>query len=202
MLTGVYQWIRNLAGYFLFLAVLEQLLPNKNYSRYIRLFAGMILILLVVQPLADLSRINERIAHYFEELEFRYDAEHLQEEIFGVEEQQLKRLIAQYETSVSEEIIRMAAEEGYEAAECQAEIDKDPESETFGSVVRVKLRLYLGAVYPGAADAMEATEDTAGAPESMQRTPEHTVSYLQKRIASCYHLEENYVEIQVSQRPG
>jgi hypothetical protein len=94
-----------------------------------------------------------------------------------VEEQQLKRLIAQYETSVSEEIIRMAAEEGYEAVQCRAEIDKDPESETFGSVLRVKLWLYLG-------------------------TPEHTVSYLQKRIASCYHLEENYVEIQVSQRPG
>jgi stage III sporulation protein AF len=199
MLTGMYQWIRNLAGYFLFLAVLEQLLPNKNYSRYIRLFAGMILILLVVQPLADLSRINERIAHYFEELEFRYDAEHLQEEILGVEEQQLKRLIAQYETSVSEEIIRMAAEEGYEAAECLAEIDKDPESETFGSVVRVELQLTR---YSGAVDAGGATEDAAGAPESERRTPEHTVSYLQKRIASCYHLEENYVEIQVSQRPG
>jgi stage III sporulation protein AF len=199
MLTGMYQWIRNLAGYFLFLAVLEQLLPNKNYSRYIRLFAGMILILLVVQPLADLSRINERIAHYFEELEFRYDAEHLQEEIFGVEEQQLKRLIAQYETSVSEEIIRMATEEGYEAAQCRAEIDKDPESETFGSVLRVELQLKR---YSGTTDAGGTTENTAGAPESGRRKPEHTVSYLQKRIASCYHLEENYVEIQVSQRQG
>jgi hypothetical protein len=181
MLTGVYQWLRSLAGYFLFLAVLEQLLPDKSYSRYIRLFAGMILILLVVQPLTDAAKINERLARFYEELEFRYDAGHLREDILGVEQQQYSRLMTQYEEAVAEEITRTAAEEGYTAVECRAELDRDPDSETFGSVISVRLLLRIAAP---------------------SHPPEHTVSYLQKRIASCYHLEEKYVEIQVTQRQG
>ena len=38
----LYGWVRNITGYFLFLAVLDNLIPEKKYEKYIRLFAGMV----------------------------------------------------------------------------------------------------------------------------------------------------------------
>ena len=49
-MTAVYEWIRNLTAFFLFLSVMENLLPGQKYGKYIRLFAGMVLILLAVEP--------------------------------------------------------------------------------------------------------------------------------------------------------
>ena len=48
-MTAVYEWIRNLTAFFLFLSVMENLLPGQKYGKYIRLFAGMVLILLAVE---------------------------------------------------------------------------------------------------------------------------------------------------------
>ena len=58
-MEAFYGWVRSLTGYFLFMLVLEHLLPGKKYGKYIRLFAGMVLILLVLQPLAGNLRIDE-----------------------------------------------------------------------------------------------------------------------------------------------
>ena len=38
-MTAVYEWIRNLTAFFLFLSVMENLLPGQKYGKYIRLFA-------------------------------------------------------------------------------------------------------------------------------------------------------------------
>ena len=51
MMAAVYEWIRGLTAFFLFLSVMENLLPGKKYGKYIRLFAGMVLILVALQPL-------------------------------------------------------------------------------------------------------------------------------------------------------
>ena len=53
--AAVYEWIRNLTAFFLFLSVLENLLPGDKYGKYIRLFAGMVLVLLAVEPFAESS---------------------------------------------------------------------------------------------------------------------------------------------------
>lgn len=45
-LNQIYDWVRNLTGYFLFMAVLENLLPGKKYARFVKFFAGIVLILL------------------------------------------------------------------------------------------------------------------------------------------------------------
>ena len=54
----LYGWIRNLTGFFLFMSVTENLLPGKAYTKYIRLFSGMVLILLVLRPLAGDLRLD------------------------------------------------------------------------------------------------------------------------------------------------
>lgn len=142
MLEGIYTWVRSLAGYFLFVTVLEQLLPGKKYGKYVRLFSGMVLILLVVQPLTDKTQMEAKIAHDYETLLFQYEAGDLKEEILGIEHERLEQMIRQYEEAVEEDIRLMVADSGVKVEECHVSICSDQEKEQFGTVTAVRLSVY------------------------------------------------------------
>ncbi len=73
----IYEWIENLAFYMVIVAVGIQMIPDENYKKYIRFFAGMILILLLVEPIVRIFGMNEL------ELEGIKNAAKSMEEIIG-----------------------------------------------------------------------------------------------------------------------
>lgn len=46
----VYEWIKNLAFYLVIVTAVLEILPGDSYKKYIRFFAGLVLILLTVTP--------------------------------------------------------------------------------------------------------------------------------------------------------
>ncbi len=137
----LYGWVRNITGYFLFLAVLDNLIPEKKYEKYIRLFAGMVTILLVIQPLTGALRLEEQIARFYKTLVFQYQAEDLRQEMLGVEEQRFEQMIGQYEEAVAKDVRQMAEELGFIVIQCQAEIGKEHGSQGFGTVAGVWIQV-------------------------------------------------------------
>lgn len=167
-------WVRNLTGYVLFLAVLDQIMPDKEKGKYVRLFSGMVLVILLVQPVVGPTGILIRAAHRYQELELNYDTSRLKDKILDVERQKYSKILETYEMAVAGEIMQMADKEGYEGIACQVMMERDREKENFGQITGIHLKL------------RQAAAQTA-----------HTISYLQKRIAADYGLEENDVQIEV-----
>lgn len=208
-MSAVYVWLRGLTGYFLFLAVLDQLLPEKENGRYVRLFAGMVLIILLIRPLAG-AEMTDHIARFYEKLEFRYDARQFRKDISGVEAEQYDRLIGSYEKAVAEDIEELAAACGYDTAMCRVVIDRDKSSGEFGTVRTVELQLYRPAERRAAADTFETESgsigrkqgDKSGDAGKSAQEPAHALSSLRRSITSQYHLEDQYVEIQLLERQG
>lgn len=52
-MEAITHWAGNIVSYLVFLTVLTGLLPAHKYEKYIRLFAGCILLLIVLKPLTD-----------------------------------------------------------------------------------------------------------------------------------------------------
>ncbi len=220
MLDGIYTWIRSLAGYFLFITVLEQLLPGKNYAKYMRLFAGMVLILLVIRPLADVGRLEERITQDYETLLFQYDTGDLKEEILGMEQERLSQIVSQYEEAVAGDVRLMAEDAGLAVQSCQVRICAEQGAEAFGAVTEIRMRVYEGgenekteeipAIEPvRPVEPVEINRETAreetdrvkasdGRPAAAAGTAENAkITKLRRRISDYYKLEASYVEIQM-----
>lgn len=161
-MDGVYGWIRNLTGFFLFMSVIDNLLPNKKYGKYVRLFSGMVLILLVLQPLTGSLRLEDRIAHYYESFVFRYQADDLQTEILGIEKQRLSQMIEQYEHAVAQDVGQMAGDMGFTVRQCDVSIDGNEGTEAFGMVTAVSLKIALEGEEVVEETAGETTGETAG----------------------------------------
>lgn len=86
------------------LSVMENLLPGQKYGKYIRLFAGMVLILLVAEPFTSGFDLEEVLARSYENLVLRWEAGELQDDLGAEEQEYLGRVLSEYEEAVSQDI--------------------------------------------------------------------------------------------------
>lgn len=54
MIAFIYDWMENIAFYLVILVAVMQMIPQNSYQKYIRFFAGMILILMLAGPILKL----------------------------------------------------------------------------------------------------------------------------------------------------
>lgn len=54
------QWIQKIISMLLVMSAVLQVIPGKDYEKYIRFFCGLVLILLALSPIAAVERIESR----------------------------------------------------------------------------------------------------------------------------------------------
>lgn len=219
----LYEWIRNITYYLIFITVAENLLPNKKYEKYIKFFAGMVLILLVLKPVTGGLRLDDRLAYSFEAISLKKEAGELSGKVSKMEETRLERMISGYEKAVGTDLETMAETAGFSCKKTSAKINSDQASERFGHVVKVSLVLASGkeemeaeeaASVGSKIDPVKKVEDVKDikitvkeSDQSGEKMPEDgkkeeqkensSLSGLRRRIAEYYGLEEQDIEIQM-----
>ncbi|MEY8336421.1 stage III sporulation protein AF [Lachnospiraceae bacterium 62-35] len=178
-MEALYIWVKNIAAYLVFLTILTSLLPSGKYEKYVRLFAGMILILIVTAPFLSGIRLEDKIAGCFEEFSFKNEAEDFKREIYGMEEKRLSRLIEQYEEAVAMDVGQMAIEAGIDLLDVEVRIEGGQESESFGKVKAIRI--------------------TASGRQAEER---EKAASLRRKASQYYQLEERHVEIQFQNDKG
>lgn len=213
-MEGLYRWISSVAGYFLLMSMLDQLLPSKKYVKYMRLFGGMVLILLVFRPLTSGLQVEDTIMRYYEMFAFQNEAKDLKQELLGVEQQRLSKIIKTYEETVKEHVMQMAEAMGVEAMSCEVDICEDQDTEEFGKIRNVTLKVLknpsgkkktegksveIAGIEKVVIGEAEPAWEVSGANIVGQKQSEAILG-LKNNIASYYELEEAYVEIQIVER--
>ena len=202
-------WVADILFFLVFITVTENLLPGRKYHSYIRLCAGMILILLVLEPMLGGLHLEDELTRYFEAASFKQEAEELSREILGMEDERLSRVIDTYEQVVEEDIDARAREMGITLLQARVTIDRDRESGGYGSVAHICMEVQKpgqeeeedGAVQ--AVTPIEQVRVTLGeqqaeeggtAPEDEVSDPE--LEKLRRKVGTYYGLETGEVEIQ------
>ena len=158
-MEAITRWAGNIISYLVFLTVLTGLLPAHKYEKYIRLFAGCILLLIVLKPLTDGLRLEERLNYLFTSLSFENEAGELKSKMDEIEVQRRNMVLSQYEAEASKEAVRVAAEAGFSVEKADVELEKDPESEQFASVRSVTV--YVAGSEVGMEAVKQGTENVA-----------------------------------------
>lgn len=224
----LFSWIRNITYYLIFITVVGNLLPNKKYEKYIKLFAGMVLILLVLKPITGGLRLDDTLAYYFESISLKKEAGELTGKLSEMEGKRLESMITRYEEAVGTDLKSMAETDGFTCRESRAEINQDQASSNFGHVVRVTLVLAPGGTGKEGTDIAvsgngnlpikkvqevedvkisgsepEKTDDKGLEDVRKQKQEENSrLSGLRRRIAEYYDLEEQDIEIQMEDGKG
>ncbi len=220
-MDGLLNWVGNILFFLVFITVVENLLPGKNYNRYIRLSAGMVLILLVLKPVMGGLHLEQQINRYFESFTFQQDAKDLSKEILGIEQKRLEQIIDSYEQVVENDVNIMAEEMGLVPVQTRAIIERSRESGNYGSVIFIKMQVKcegeedkgtedkndaiqaVNPVEPVTVRVKEAGEETEG-PEAEKDSQwiswEGTLEQFRRKVEGYYGLQAGQVEIKFQGR--
>lgn len=178
-MKGLYEWIRNLVGFLVFMSMILNLLPDRSYEKYIRLFAGTVLILLVFGPLTKDGELEMQMARVFERITFQNDVSLLRREMEDLDGRQTHRLIEAYMEIAEENVRRLVLEQDLECRSVNIEFDQTIKSENFGGILNMEIRLI------------------AAAPDEWEQRAEinRRIPILKRKIGEYYGLEEHDIAV-------
>lgn len=208
----IVQWVKNITYYFILVHFLLQLIPNRKYERYIRLFSGIIFVLLVVSPLTKGFNLEQKLAYAYEKIRFEQDTEEFSQKLWGMENQRIMEVISQYEEAVAQDVMAMAKSQGLNCKQAQVTIESRPEEDTYGQVVGIELLFEQEAgdkewekaeaavsVKQDAVRPVQIRIETDGEGEEetrRQEAKEREMLYeFQRKVAEYYGLEERSIRI-------
>ncbi len=133
-MAWLYDWVADILCFLVLMSLLEALLPSKKYIRYIRFFAGVVLILVAVQPLSGGLGLAEEIDRYFGEFTFQTEVRDIRRDVLGIEEERRQQMFAAGEDAAAADVEAMVREAGFVPVRTKVEIEKDAEDENYGVV--------------------------------------------------------------------
>lgn len=70
MIQLVYRWMQNLAVYMILVTAFLQALPENIYRKYVRFFCGLLLTVLLAQPVLDLMGEAGQVTELYRTAEY------------------------------------------------------------------------------------------------------------------------------------
>lgn len=196
------EWVWQIICCLIFITVLSSLLPKKSYEKYIRLFSGMILILVIIKPVTESLDLDEKLAALFQSVQFQEEAGEFRRKLSDLEQNRFDKMTNEYEMQVEEEVKNLARSVGIEAEKTEAEIEKDPKSDGFGTVRRI--RVSAREETEGKDSLVSPVEPVEIRTDSKEEQPASAIpakadlekeEELKRRISQYYGVEERNVEI-------
>lgn len=99
-MDAVLSWMKPIIYFSIFLTVLLQLLPNEKYKKYIRFFAGLLMIVLVLRPVLNLFGTEDLSEKIFSESFYQEQSEEIELDMGDLED----AASAYYESLLEENI--------------------------------------------------------------------------------------------------
>lgn len=135
------QWIKNIAIFYIVAALIMQLIPGKEYQKYIRVFLGIITIILIVNPVSKYLSKEKSLDEY---LSLNYNLqmeEELKAELIIMGNLREQVLLEDYIVPVQKEIEAYVNGLGAEYEDSVIKVDTDEKSTNFGKITGITVKV-------------------------------------------------------------
>lgn len=137
----LFDWARNILFFMVFLSVISHLLADRSYEKYIRFFAGMVLILITISPLKGGLNFQEQAGILFEEFSDFWEKQQAGEVLADVDKNRLGMFFSEYKKETEKRIGEMAEAEGFVCRGAEVTLQERSESSDYGRVEKIRLHL-------------------------------------------------------------
>ena len=134
-------WARNILFFMVFLSVISHLLADRSYEKYIRFFAGMVLILITISPLKGGLNFQEQAGILFEEFSDFWEKQQAGEVLADVDKNRMEMFFSEYKKETEKRIGEMAEAEGFVCRGVEVTLQERSESSDYGRVEKIRLHL-------------------------------------------------------------
>lgn len=199
----IFDWVKSIVFYLILLTVVTHLLPGSKYEKYVKLFTGMLLVIIVIKPVTHIFSVDEIFDRNFVEMlgegeEFYID----DTDGMNFENVQSEQLAEEYERQLEAFASSQAGSLGLSVVGFQTSIEQRE-----GVLLPAEMKLEVTALsdsVPGNGMADNETSDGVEIDEIKIAdivAGEHTVSesqqvkQLKNILMEYYGLAENQVQV-------
>ena len=86
MIAFFYQWLQNIAFYLILITAIIQIIPNHSYKKYIRFFTGLILIVMLSEPIMKAIGMQTTFSELYHNASYQQKIREMSLEDVGKEE--------------------------------------------------------------------------------------------------------------------
>lgn len=134
-MDAVYNWIKGIAFYLIIVLAIQNVLPDNKYKKYIKMFTGMILVLLIISPITNLFNYTDKIANVYQSKLVEQEVNQMKNQLTGMEDSIVDASISQYKEYVKQQINLFVEEEGYQLAQFSCEVNENVEISNISLVI-------------------------------------------------------------------
>lgn len=121
-MDGVFQWIKSIVFYLILLTAVTHLMPNNKYVRYVRIFSGMLMVVIVIRPVMGIFSSELSFDKTFEKMlnnsESVWEGEKQQEQKMQLDGIREESFLKEYEKQVEQFVKAEARGLGLQVTEC------------------------------------------------------------------------------------
>lgn len=141
MITAIYNWIKNIAFYMILITAVMNVIPNKNYKKYINLFTGIVMIILVISPISTILGANARLDTNFIKNIYNQEIKNIKLDTYQISDTSSSNLLEEYKNKISEQVEEIVNKEGYFVVDSKVVMEEDRDSEDYGTLKGIQVVL-------------------------------------------------------------
>ena len=193
-MAALYGWVKNIAFYMILMTLVLNIIPNNNYYKYIKLFSGMIMVVLVLSPIMEFLNLDSSMEHYFKTITFTEEVNQIKPLLEEADNERFSAVISEYRVGIEREMSRQAQVYGLKLQNADIDLCEDIEAEAFGTIVFASLVVsYEEEKSPIYIEPVKIMESSGSERESSASTAE-TVK-LKEQLIKDYNLKEEQLQI-------
>ena len=125
MTASILQWVRTIVIYLILVSAVMHVLPDNQYKKYVQLFVGLLLILIVVGPVGEAFSGGHLVETLYQKAVQWQEDQERDRVLEQIDETGRKTLLDSYERAVEERLAEQVKNEGYQEEQIQAKLTED-----------------------------------------------------------------------------
>ena len=189
-------WVKNIAIFYVMATLVQNLIPDNKYRRYVKLFLGIVMVILLVKPLGDILGVNERYESILQDKNNEGMEAELKAELGMVDEERSRIIISEYSEKICSVIEEYVTSLGAYYIDAQVEIDTDADSDSFGGIKSLTVNVSRGDAYR--TDRINIDEIKIGDGEKDDMNDELLSVRIKNYLSDFYNLSKRNIYVNIS----
>ena len=121
-MAALLEYIKNIGYFLILMSLVNNVMPDNSYKKYCRMFCGLILVVLVINPFYEFLNYEGDIEDIFATASYESQVKDLESQIRISESATKNRVISEYESLIVKELQPIANKEGLYILEVRVEL--------------------------------------------------------------------------------
>lgn len=133
-MNNIYSWVKNIVYFLLLVKIMEYMIPSEKSGKYIKLFSGIVLIIILIQPFLKIlnwdGKINASIINISNKIDNEQLLNNKQQYLDLNEDISIKV----YKNNIIDRISYILENEGYHPLSVEVELEDRVDNKDYGSI--------------------------------------------------------------------